>query len=434
MDIKLPGEAAFIMNTLLSKGFEAFIVGGCVRDSLLGRKPEDWDICTSARPMEVMEVFSPVCPVVPTGIKHGTVTLVIRGSQFEVTTYRIEGDYTDGRRPDSVCFTYSLIEDLGRRDFTINAMAYNEARGLVDPFGGLGHLDDKLIICVGNADDRMREDYLRALRAVRFGCQLGFSIDEDTIKAIIKNNMLIKNISMERIRDELIKILLSNRAGEGIELLNKIGLLKDIIPELYPCLEIDDSSCDSIEYILDQTKVVLDNTPVSLIVRLAALVHSPQVLNQAPDCNLKSSQAAAGILRRLKFDSSTINRVSTLIREFRSTPSLSGVDIKRFIDRVGVENLDSLFHLRMAYNKCSFHSNEDFQYITRLKQECSRIIEEKHPLTIKDLDINGYDLIKLGFWPGREIGMVLDNLLEAVLENPELNKNNILLDISKKYL
>jgi len=232
MEIKIPEKVTELL-LILESNYEAFIVGGCVRDSIIGRDPNDWDICTNAKPEEVLELFEKHnFRVIPTGLKHGTVTIVFDDEHYEITTYRIDGNYTDGRHPDVVTFTSSLEDDLSRRDFTINAMAYSASRGLIDPFNGKQHINDKHIVAVGNASERYQEDALRMMRAIRFASQLGFEIKEETLAQISENSSLIKYISWERIRDELNKILVSGDPDSGILLLQLTGLLELIIPEL----------------------------------------------------------------------------------------------------------------------------------------------------------------------------------------------------------
>lgn len=415
--IQLPVHVNFILDKLKDAGFEGYVVGGCVRDILTEKQPKDWDICTDASPVQAMNVFSDVYTVIPTGIKHGTVTVVIDKQHFEITTYRIDGNYGDNRRPDSVHFTTSITEDLARRDFTINAMAYNPAKGLVDPFNGKKDIENHRIICVGNADSRIKEDYLRALRAVRFSCQLNFKIEQNTVRAIMQNKELIKHISRERIRDELCKILISSRAGYGIRLLIEFDLLKYIAPglELYTTEQ------------LDNICMAIDRAPDSLIVRLSILLNNIYM-------NSKNVKEIEDLLRFLKFDNRTINRVTALVNEQKNPDDLSDKELKKMIVRIGIWNIDNYFDFMNALHINGDESHIKSAILMRLKERYNRIIEEKQPLSVKDLNISGNDLLKLGFRQGKDMGLILNKLLELVLEDPELNQTDVLIELASQEL
>jgi len=434
--INLPAEVEEIIKTLNNGGFEAYVVGGCVRDSLLGREPKDWDIATNAIPEVVMELFD---NTIPTGLKHGTVTVLISGESFEITTYRTEEGYFDNRHPEVVKFVTSLVEDLARRDFTFNAIAYNPRIGLVDNFGGQIDLKNKEIKCVGSPNKRFGEDALRMIRAIRFASQLGFNIEYSTFEAIKTNKNLIKNISQERIRDELCKILLSDHPKFGLVTLQISGLLEIILPELYDCVDFDQHNEHHDKNVFDHILAVINNIPNNLIIRLVALFHDigkPQTFSIDENGNghfyqhhMRSMDIAEEVLKRLKFDNETIGRVSTLVKEHMSRfEHLRTGNIKRFINRVGIENLDLLFELQIADIKGS-KPPYDFSEIIKLKEECKRIIDEKQPLTVKDLAINGHDLMALGYKQGKDIGTILTKLLELVIENPELNIKEKLLGL-----
>jgi len=441
MDIKLPKEVEFIINTLNNNGFEAYIVGGCVRDSLLGRVPQDWDITTNALPEKLIDIFD---RTVPTGLQHGTVTVVLNNDNYEVTTYRIDGEYLDNRRPENVIFTTSLEEDLSRRDFTINAMAYNKHSGLIDPFKGKEALKQKLVTCVGNPNLRFNEDALRMLRAVRFAAQLNFHIAEATFGSIINNHSLIKNVSLERIRDELCKLLLSSKPSEGIKNLHKTNLLSYILPELICCIGFEQCNPHHDKTVFNHIMLVLDNTPSNLPVRLAALFHDIA----KPECftkdetgaghfymhHIKSAYMAEDILKRLRFDNNTIKKVFVLVKEHMSWSDLhKNGAIKKFINRVGLENLDDLFALQKA-DILGHKPPCDITPIEALQSSINKILQEKHPLSVKDLAITGTDLIMLGFSPGKQLGSTLNYLLDMVLINPELNTKDQLLEIVEKTL
>lgn len=440
MNFIIPDDVNYIIDTFQKSGFEAHIVGGCVRDCILGRNPNDWDITTNALPEDMMKLFP---HTVPTGIKHGTVTILINNNNYEVTTYRIDGEYSDNRHPDEVIFTDSLKEDLSRRDFTINAMAYNHTSGLIDPFKGLDDIKTKTVRCVGNADKRFNEDALRMIRAVRFASQLNFKIEEDTFSAIIRNHKLIKNVSVERIREELLKILLCEKPSTGITSLKESNLLEHILPEIIPCIGFEQKNPHHDKTVFEHILSVLDNTPPKLVIRLAALLHDigkPHCFSVDEKGNgyfygheLKSAEIAEVLLKRLKFDNNTIKKVRILVLEHMHRYSkIKASSIKKFINRVGIENLNDLFELQTADIKGSA-SPFDFSAVEYMKSEVWKIISQKQPLSTKDLQIDGSDLITLGYKPGKIIGEVLNYLLEKVLEYPELNTKETLIELVKQY-
>jgi tRNA nucleotidyltransferase (CCA-adding enzyme) len=438
MKIIIPQEVNYILNKLVSNGYEAFIVGGSLRDSLLKKIPKDFDIATNALPSEVISIFE---HTIPTGLIHGTVTVIINTRPFEITTYRIDGEYEDNRHPSSVTFTSSLEEDLSRRDFTINAMAYGINEILQDPFHGLIDLEKQIIRTVGNANLRFNEDALRMLRAVRFSCQLNFDIEAETLKSIFTNSYLLKKISAERIRDELSKILVSSKPSIGIRLLQSTNLLQYVLPEIIPCIGFNQQHPYHDKDVYDHTLSVLDNTPSRLPLRLSALLHDIS----KPDCftidgngvghfythEIKGAKAAENILTRLRFDNKTITAVSLLIKEHmaKNTPLIPSA-IKRYINRVGIENLEDLFDLQVADIK-GLKPTDDFNAVFEIKNMVAKILEEKEPRKAEDLAIDGYDLINLGYTPGKELGDMLKSLLEQVIENPNLNTRENLLKLLK---
>lgn len=441
MVIRLPQEVEYIIDTLNKNGFEAYIVGGCVRDSLLARSPQDWDITTNAIPEKIIDIFD---HTVPTGLQHGTVTVVLNKDNYEVTTYRIDGEYLDNRRPDKVIFTSSIEEDLSRRDLTINAMAYNYSEGLIDPYNGKEDLAQRLIKSVGEPDLRFNEDALRMLRVIRFSGQLNFHIDNNTFNSIIANHKLIKNVSMERIRDELCKLLLSSKPSEGIRDLHKSKLLTYVLPELVSCIGFEQYNPYHDKDVFEHIMSVLDHTPESLPVRLAALLHDiakPQCFTKDEMGighfymhHLKSADMGEDILKRLRFDNGTIKKVSILIKEHMSGYDLHRkVTIKKFINRVGVENLEDLFSLQRA-DILGHKEPHDLISIEEIKEVVDKILKEKQPLSVKDLAITGSDLIKLGYSPGKELGSALNELLDIVLLTPESNNKEQLLKIAEKKL
>ncbi len=439
--IQIPEDVNRILDVLDFNGYDGYIVGGCVRDSILNKIPEDWDICTDCTPQRIIDIFSSYT-VIPTGLKHGTVTIVINGENYEVTTYRIDGQYTDGRRPEEVKFTNSLKEDLKRRDFTINAMAYNDNVGLVDYYGGIEDISNKKIRCVGDPVERFSEDYLRMLRGIRFSTQLDYSLEANTFTAIKILSKNIINISVERIREELNKILMSEIPSKGLNLLSTSGILKYIIPELERCVGFQQYSPYHDKDIFKHTLSVVDNVENDLILRLAALFHDigkPETFSLDEEGvghfyghNTKSAEITKHIMKRLKYDNDSIKQVVVLVKEHMTKyKNPSDRAIKRLINRVGITNVHRLFKLQIADIEGSA-KRSDISWILELEKEVERILNEKQPLSIKDLDISGYDLINLGIPQGKQIGIILNELLEIVLENPELNENDNLIDIVKK--
>ncbi len=463
MEIILPGDVSYIINKLEEAGYEAYAVGGCIRDTLLGRKPLDWDITTSAKPSFVKSCFK---RTVDTGIKHGTVTVMISDTGYEVTTYRIDGEYEDGRHPGSVEFTSNLHLDLARRDFTVNAMAYNNKNGLIDIFGGFKDLKDKIIRCVGNPGDRFSEDALRMLRAVRFSGQLGFQIEENTRQAIKDNASSLKKISAERIRTELSKLLVSKNPGKIREAYST-GMTKVFLPELDKMMvtsqhnhhhlytagehsilsvEIMGSffgvghlSCIPVE-VLKKAEVLKKGIgkKQQLMLCLAMLLHDvakpeTMVIDENGTGHFyghpqEGEKMAEKILKRLSFDNDTVSIVKRLIKyhDYRIVPSSRAV--RRAVSKVGKDIMEMLFLVQyadiLAQNPETF--DEKFKNLDSVIEKYNKIIEEEAPLCIKDLDINGNDLVNAGIEPGPEIGRILRGLLDIVLEDPSKNKKDTL--------
>lgn len=414
--IQIPTKVQYILDLFHSNGYDAYIVGGCVRDSILNKIPNDWDIATNCKPEIIQTLFN---KTVPTGIKHGTITVILDNEIFEVTTFRTEGTYVNNRAPNEVTFVSNIKDDLARRDFTINAMAFNHEKGLIDYFNGVDDLKNGIIKAVGNSDLRFKEDALRMLRAIRFSTTLNFSIETKTFMAINKNNMLISNISMERINEELCKILLNSNSSYGIINLKESGLLEYIMPELCSLYE---NNYDKFETILQ----LLDKCPNKLNIKLALLFSS---ISDSLDENFNTS---VRILQRLKFDNSTLNNVCLLIKEsntfvYERTP----FNLKKFINKIGIQNLNDLFLFQNLLLDGDMKSIND---VDCTKNMVEAIINSKEPLSIKDLAINGNNLISLGVPKGILIGLILNKLLDYVLENPNKNTNNALLDIAKNIL
>ena len=443
ININMPIKVGMILEVLESSGFEAYIVGGCVRDSLLGRQPHDWDITTNAKPSNVINIFKETgFKVIETGLKHGTVTVMINNEGFEVTTYRIDGDYSDNRHPDKVEFTNNLKEDLSRRDFTVNAMAYNDENGLIDYFGGLIDLENSVIKCVRNAEARFKEDALRMLRAVRFSAQLGFKIENETSLAIQKNDKLIQNVSQERIQSELNKILISDNPNYIGRLYN-YELLDDIIPEYADCFECSQVNPYHIYNVGIHIEKSLSFIESKLSLRLTMLFHDmgKPICKSTDELGInhfyahaeKSSELAEIILKRLKYDNDTIDKVKVLVK-YHDVEISSDKQIRRLLNKVGEENLKDLLKVREADIKA-----QNLQYYEKrhkevlfLKDRLDYVIQENNCFQLKDLAISGKDLISLGFEQGKEIGNRLNDLLDIVLDNPELNTKEYLIEYVNK--
>lgn len=431
----IPIEVLSVLYDLQGKGYVSYLVGGCVRDLILGKTPKDYDICTVATPDEIKIVFKNT-KVIDTGLKYGTVTVLFNKVPIEVTTFRKDGNYSDGRRPDKVKFGTSILQDVERRDFTMNGLLF-DGNKIYDYIKGENDLKRKKINTIGKPDDRFKEDSLRMLRAIRFSCQLGFSINPDVLLSIRRNRDLIKNVSQERIRDELIKILLSDYAIKGVELLKATELLKLILPELDKCIGFDQKNKHHRKNIYNHIIKVLDSVPNNLEVRLAALLHDiakPITFTLGEDGeghfyshHLEGYSMTKTILKRLKFDNETIEKVAILVKEHMSRyPKLRSASVKKLIGRVGKENIENLINLQIA-DIIGSKPPYDFKNIIELQQEIERVLNEKEPISLKDLAINGNDLIKIGMKPGKDIGSLLKFLLSLILETPEFNiKENLL--------
>ena len=435
--ISVPERPAQILRTLQEAGYEAYVVGGCVRDSILGRKPQDWDITTSARPEQVKALFR---RTVDTGLQHGTVTVMIREEGFEVTTYRIDGDYEDGRHPKAVIFTPNLEEDLLRRDFTINAMAYNETRGLVDLYGGLDDIESKTIRCVGDAMARFGEDALRMLRAVRFSAQLGYEIEPSTMEAIRKLAPTIAKISEERIQTEIVKLVSSDHP-DYLRKAWECGLTKVFFPEFDQAMATEQNNphhCYTVgEHLLkSMTEIGADKE-----LRLTMMLHDigkPQT--KTTDENgvdhfyghvEKSEEMAKQILRRLKFDNHTIDVVSRLVRnhDYGHDYVPSDAQIRKAVNRIGKELFPLYLEVRHADTmaQSDYYRAEKLENLRIWEEGFEKISEQGDCVTLKDLAVTGSDLIQAGMKPGPQLGKVLSALLAEVLEDPARNEREGLL-------
>lgn len=443
MRVELPVDVKNIIETLEANGYEAFAVGGCVRDTLLLRVPGDWDITTSAKPEEVKALFS---HTIDTGIQHGTVTVMKNHVGYEVTTYRIDGEYEDARHPKEVIFTGNLVEDLKRRDFTINAMAYNDRVGLVDEFDGIQDLEDKVIRCVGNPVERFSEDALRMLRAVRFAAQLGFAIDEDTKAAIRELAPTLAKVSKERIAVELVKILTSDHPEE-IRTAYELGLTRVFMPEFDVAMETIQHNHHHKYTVGEHSIVAMQHVRPEKMIRLIMLLHDlakPVVLttdDRGYDHFVGHTQAGAnmakGILRRLKFDNATIDFVYRMIKHHDDRPPMDNKAlVRRRISEIGLENMPMMIEIKRAdiMAQSDYNQEEKMAYVDDLEKSYQEVIEKKHCVDKKDLSVNGRDLIAMGMKPGEEIGVVLDLLFDIVINDPKLNEREKLLERANKLI
>ncbi len=439
MKIELPGQVKTIIAVLEKQGFEAYAVGGCVRDSLLGRNPSDWDITTSALPQEVKQWFR---RTVDTGIQHGTVTILLDGAGFEVTTYRLDGEYEDGRHPKEVLFTSRLREDLQRRDFTINAMAYNDRDGLVDLFDGAGDMERKVIRCVGDPKERFGEDALRILRAVRFSAQLGFSIEEETKEAIRLLAPNLQKISAERIQTELVKLAVSNHPRELLTAY-ETGITSVILPEFDQAMETEQRSPHHRYSVGEHLVASMEAIENGKALRLAALLHDiGKPLVKSTDEEGKdhfyghgdvSAEMAKEILRRLKFDNETIRKVKKLITFHDYRPDLTERAVRRMLYQTGEELFWEVLKLQKAdiAAQSDYKREEKLEYLQKVRAMGEEILAKNQCFCLKDLAVKGQDLIMDGMKPGKDIGRVLDALLKTVLEDPEKNEKTYLLEYSR---
>lgn len=461
--MQIPEKVRYILNKLKENQYEGYAVGGCVRDSVLGRVPGDWDITTSAKPEQVKKIFR---KTIDTGIAHGTVTVMVDGEGFEVTTYRVDGTYEDHRHPKEVSFTPNLEEDLKRRDFTINAMAYNPEKGIVDLFDGMGDIERKCIRCVGDPQERFSEDALRMLRGIRFAGQLGFEIERDTLDAIGSLSQTIEKVSAERIRVELTKLLLS-KEPEKLLLAEASGLTHVFLPEFsmmlntsqnnpHHCYTVGEHSLHAVRHIQELYQQLTPNEPpygqnfcaekVNTILVYAALLHDVgKPVCQTQDekgihhfygHDVKGSELAHEILRRLRFDNNTIHMVSRIIRFHEHRYDGNRRTLRRLINKAGVDVMPYLFLLQEAdvMSQSDFKRQEKLGRIRESRKMFEDIMREREPVQIKDLALTGRDLIKLGVKPGPEIGKILQTLLEKVMEEPKKNNRNLLLTEAQKCI
>jgi len=439
--LTIPSYVQTMIDKLEDNGYEAYIVGGSVRDMLLGKEPKDYDITTDALPEEIENLFEDF-KTINIGKKFGTIVVCHPMGNVEITTYRKEGDYLDGRRPEMVTFSAKIEDDLSRRDFTINAMAYNSKRGIVDPFGGQEDINRKIIRTVGDPRERFGEDYLRIMRCIRFATELDFEIDRETLEAASNYSKYVKKVSMERIRDEFFKILTCPIPSKGIRLLEYTGLLDIVLPEIIPAIGFDQKNPHHELDVYNHILCVLDATPPILQVRLAALFHDigkPHTLTVDEEGvghfyghDRLGADMAKEALKRLKAPNELIEKVYSLVKEHMTHHAhFKDKGLKRLIGRVGSEEVFNLMELQKADIKCS-NKKATIDHIIEREKRIKEILENNEAYKISQLDIDGKDLMKLGFEEGPVLGKILKYLLEIVMEDPVKNKKELLGKIALK--
>lgn len=443
MTIHIPADVQHIIDKLEEHGHSAYIVGGCVRDAIMGKMPHDYDICTSALPNEVLTIFQDR-KVIETGLKHGTVTVQGDEDFYEVTTYRMDGEYTDGRHPNAVTFVDDITKDLSRRDFTINAMAYNSHTGLVDPFNGYNDINNKLIRCVGNPINRFNEDALRIMRAVRFASTCGFAIHEDTHNAMLDLRHLLAHVSEERKTSEFIKMLI----GANVDLLMQYrDIFATFIPELQATFEFQQNNPHHIYDVYTHIAHAVANAPQDAYIRLALMLHDiAKPLTYTEDENGvghfyghadEGAILVKDILKRMKMDNDTIAIVSELIEYHDVTLNTSLKFTRRMISKMGETQFRRLIAVmradRLAQSK-NKDSINNLEALTIIEENIAAVTAKNECFTLKNLAVNGHDLIENGIVDGKLIGKTLNYLLDIVLAEPNKNDKQILLDLAMDFV
>lgn len=442
--IDVPEKARHIVAVIQAAGFEAYVVGGCVRDSVLGREPQDWDITTSAKPEQVKALFP---RTIDTGLQHGTVTVMQDKEGFEVTTFRIDGEYEDSRHPKEVVFTPNLVEDLKRRDFTINAMAYNDEEGLIDIFDGMKDIEAGVIRCVGKPEERFREDALRILRAIRFSAQLGYDIDEATKDGIRELAPTLRNISAERIQAELVKMLTSPHP-DYLREAYRLGVTRVFFPEFDLAMETEQKHPHHMYNVGEHILHSLTEIEPDKVLRLTMLFHDigkPATLTvdekgitHFHGHAAVSADMAKQILRRLKFDNDTIAMVSRLVmyHDYGNSVEPNIQIVRRAINKIGEDAFPALFQVKYA-DMCAqsgYLRQEKLERLKKWEQLYEEVLEKKQCVSLKTLAVTGSDLIAVGMKPGKELGDTLQKLLELVLVDPSRNTREKLLEEAGKML
>lgn len=441
MDISIPLNVKDVLNRLEDNGFEAYIVGGCVRDSMLGIKPKDYDVTTNARPEQIIDCFSSDFKVIETGLKHGTVTVVSEGENIEVTTYRIDGTYSDGRRPDSVEFTSSIKDDLARRDFTINAMAYSDKTGIIDEFGGQKDLFNRIIRCVGDPAERFEEDALRIMRALRFSAVLDFKIERNAAKVIHEKRTLLKDISAERIMSELTGFIMGSSPCDLM--IEFDDVFCTIVPEFTKCLGFDQKSRYHLYDVWEHTAHAVENSKDDKYIRLALLFHDiekptcfkldEEGQGHFPNHEKQSADTAEKIMHRLRYDKETIKTVCTLIKYHYITPVDDKRVIKHLISIMGLNMFSKLVEVMKGDSRAkqSF-CLERVNILDAMKLKAYDIASRGECCTLRDLAVTGDDLEEIGF-EGKKIGKALEELLNMVIDEKLPNEKGALIDAARDF-
>ena len=441
MEIKLPYQVENIISRLEQNGFEAYAVGGCVRDSLLGLEPNDWDVTTSAPP-EKAEKCLENYKIIETGLKHGTITAVADSMPVEITTYRIDGEYSDNRHPDKVEFTKSLREDLARRDFTVNSMAYSSSSGIIDYFTGMDDLNRKIIRCVGAPGRRFNEDGLRILRALRFASVLGFSIENETSKQINENKGLLDGIARERVREEFTKLLCGKNAAAVLQ--NYRGVIAVFIPEIKACFGFKQNNPHHIYDVWEHILKATENIETEPVLRLTMFFHDigkPLCYTEGPDgvghfyghAGI-SAKIAQEVLKRLRYSRRFSETVTTLVKLHSIPVAADEKAVKRRLNKIGEENFRLLLKVKAADTKAK--SPMCLSQLGVLKETgatLDNITREKKCFTQRELAVNGFDLMSAGFPEGKGIGDTLRALLDAVIDGKCKNTREELLKYAEKY-
>ena len=436
-NIVIPQCALSILARLRASGYDAYVVGGCVRDSLLGKTPDDWDICTSAKPLEIIDCFHDK-HVIKTGLQHGTVTVVMQDGHYEVTTFRVDGEYSDNRHPDAVEFVGNLAEDLSRRDFTINAMAYHEHEGLVDLFGGHNDLKDGMVTSVGNASDRFNEDALRILRALRFASVYSFEISNSTALAIHLDAAVLPNIASERIKSELCKLL----CGDGALpiLLDYSDVISTIIPEMEPCIGFNQNNHYHQYTVYHHiAQAVANYKGIDTVVKMALLLHDIG----KPCCYTEdekgghfyghgvfSHDIAEKVLSRLRFDNKTKSDILELVLYHDATIEPTQRMARRWLNKIGTVQLARLLEIKKADIMAHAEGTQDLRMAkcVDLEMILRAVIASNNCFTLKEMRINGADIIALGIPEGKRVGQILNALLEEIISERLENKREVLID------
>lgn len=443
--IRIPPTVNKVAGLFELYGYEAYVVGGCVRDSLLGLEPHDWDICTSATPDDILAICAERnIKTIETGLAHGTVTVVVDGGSYEVTTFRVDGKYSDSRHPDSVTFTPNLRDDLARRDFTMNAMAYSDFSGLIDPFGGEEALRKREISCVGNPADRFQEDALRVMRALRFASTYGFSIEDNTARAIHRFAPNLNNIAVERIQTELCKLLLGKGALEI--LLNYCDVISVIIPELAPCVGFDQKNRYHEYTIYDHIAHAVSNyTGSDISVKMALLLHDigkPQCYTEDENGGhfyghgVPSHDIAECVVKRLRFDNKTTDEVLSLVLYHDAVIEPTPKVVRRWLNKIGETKFRKLLEVRMADIKAHAKSTQEsrIERCSALRSILEEVIEQEQCFSIKDLAIDGRDVMSLGIPEGRYVGIILHRVLDLVINGCVPNETEALMETIRQHL